>query len=47
MGEKINTDGHELCPFVTGDGKYLFYTSNEDIYWIDSGIIESLRNRIP
>lgn len=44
MGEDINTEGHELCPFVTPDGKFLFYTSNEDIYWVDIGIINTLRD---
>ena len=40
MGAPVNTLHHELCPFVTADGKYLFYTSNQDIYWIDAKIIE-------
>lgn len=44
MGDKINTEGHELCPFVTADGKYLFFTSNQDIYWVDAGVIEAFRN---
>ncbi|ALT00550.1 hypothetical protein AT746_18295 [Lacimicrobium alkaliphilum] len=39
MGELVNTSGHELCPFVTQDGKYLFYTSNKDIYWIDAAVL--------
>ncbi len=43
MGKTINTTGHELCPFVTGDGKYFFYTSNQDIYWVDARIIDDLR----
>ncbi len=43
MGETINTRHHELCPFVTADGKYLFYTSNEDIYWVSTQIIDELR----
>ncbi len=43
MGEKINTKGHELCPFVSKDGKYLFYTSNQDIYWVSSKIIDELK----
>lgn len=43
MGQVINTSGHELCPFVSKDGKYLFYTSNQDIYWVDARIIEGLR----
>ncbi|WP_445456538.1 hypothetical protein [Flavobacterium sp. HNIBRBA15423] len=43
MGPIINTEGHELCPFVTHDGKYFFYTSNQDIYWVDVSIINSLK----
>jgi hypothetical protein len=43
MGKTINTEGHELCPFVTADGKYLFYTSNQDIYWVDAKVIDKLR----
>ncbi|MBW8683575.1 hypothetical protein [Chitinophaga rhizophila] len=43
MGSVINTSGHELCPFVTADGKYLFYTSNKDIYWVNASIIDILR----
>ena len=34
MGEQINTKHHELCPFVSADGKYLFFTSDEDVYWV-------------
>lgn len=44
MGALINTEGHELCPFVNSDGKYLFYTSNEDIYWVDAKIIARYRD---
>jgi Tol biopolymer transport system component len=43
MGKQINTSGHELCPAVTPDGKFFFYTSNQDIYWVDARIIDSLR----
>lgn len=43
MGDRINTTGHELCPFVTKDGKYFFYTSNKDIYWVDASILEAYR----
>ena len=44
MGRPINTEKHELCPFVSNDGKYLFYISNQDIYWVDAEIIERYRN---
>lgn len=43
MGPMINSDSHELCPFVTRDGKYLFYTSNQDIYWVSTEIIANLK----
>ncbi len=43
MGEPINDLGHQLCPFVTGDGKYFFFTSNQDIYWVGSEILEQYR----
>ncbi|NAS13858.1 ankyrin repeat domain-containing protein [Poritiphilus flavus] len=44
MGERVNSEHHELCPFVTADGKYLLYTSDQDIYWIDAKVIEEIRN---
>jgi hypothetical protein len=28
MGEKVNTQAFEFCPFVSHDGKYLFFTSD-------------------
>lgn len=36
----INSKNHELCPWVTPDGKYFFYTSNQDIYWVSTEIFE-------
>ncbi len=43
MGDKINNEHHQLCPFVSKDGKYLFFTSNQDIYWVDTKIIEGYK----
>jgi Tol biopolymer transport system component len=71
MGETINTSATEVYPFVSADGKYLFFGSNRrthkdysetpltyedkirilnspgngntDIYWVDAGIIETLK----
>jgi ankyrin repeat protein len=39
MGEKINTEYHENCPIVSPDGKFLFFTRSEDIYWVDAKVI--------
>ena len=45
MGNRVNTAGHELCPFVTADGKYLFFTSRQDIYWISTDVIADLKSK--
>ncbi|GMN11591.1 hypothetical protein MTsPCn9_25310 [Croceitalea sp. MTPC9] len=44
MGGLINSKKHELCPFVTKDGKYFFFTSNQDIYWVDATILKNYRD---
>lgn len=43
MGQPINTNNHELCPFVSKDGKYLFYTSNQGIYWVSTEIFKDYK----
>ena len=43
MGGAINTERYEYCPFVSKDGKFLFFTSGQDIYWVDAGALEELR----
>ena len=45
MGNTVNTQGHELCPFVTADRKYLLFTSQQDIYWISTDVIVDLRSK--
>jgi len=45
MGNEINTENYEYCPFVTKDGKYLFFTSNQDIYWVSTEIINELKHK--
>lgn len=44
MGDQVNSIHHELCPFVSADGKYLFFTSDQDIYWISTDIITDIKN---
>ena len=47
LGDKVNSDSEESAPYVTPDGKYLFFNSkhndNVDLYWIDAQIIKSLQ----
>jgi Tol biopolymer transport system component len=49
LGEGVNSAEYEFRPYVTPDGKYLFFTSNRpnegqtsNIYWVDAGVIEGL-----
>ncbi|MFC2139914.1 TolB family protein [Bacteroidota bacterium] len=45
--DNVNTASHELYPIVSGNGEYFFFMSMRDgvsrPYWMDAGIIESLR----
>ncbi|MCH9648672.1 MAG: hypothetical protein K0U98_10565 [Deltaproteobacteria bacterium] len=43
MGPGINTEFQDYCPFVTRDGRYLFYSRNRDIYWVDASILDTYR----
>ncbi|MCF8235587.1 MAG: hypothetical protein K9H13_12920 [Bacteroidales bacterium] len=47
LGTRINTDRGERFPYVSPDGKYLFFTrwvdqENEDIMWVSSAIIDEI-----
>ena len=43
LGPTVNTEGHELCPFVTPDGRWLIYTSREDIVAVDAAVLDLAR----
>jgi len=43
LGDAINTPTDDFCPFVSPDGKYLFYASQGDIYWVSSEVIQRMR----
>ena len=40
--ERVNTKGHELCPQVSLDGSAFMFTSNQDIRWVSSAIIDEM-----
>jgi hypothetical protein len=52
MGKDINSPGAEFRPYVTPDGRYLFFTSsrsdsgNGDIYWVDAAVISDLKQEL-
>jgi Tol biopolymer transport system component len=39
MGSRINTGTYEYCPYLTPDGKYFFYSSEQEVKWISSSIL--------
>ena len=41
----INTPYQELCPFVSADGRFLFFTHKQDLYWVSADIIALTRER--
>ena len=43
MGSTINTDAYEFCPFMTSDGKYLFFSRNGDIFWMEAAMISGFK----
>ena len=43
LGDKINNQYPNICPMVSPDGKYLFYSNKGDIYWVSTEIIEELK----
>jgi len=40
LGSTINTQWNDFCASLSPDGKYLFYMSKGDIYWVSAKIIE-------
>jgi len=39
LGIGINTKAYEYCPYITPDGKYFFYSSEYDVKWVSSEIL--------
>jgi len=43
LNPEINTSSYEFAPQVSPDGKYLFFTRDDNIYWVSAKIIEDLK----
>jgi Tol biopolymer transport system component len=43
MGNNVNTNQNEANATFSPDGKYLFFTRGDDIYWVSTQILEELR----
>ena len=51
LGAGINSDRSENRPFITADGKYLFFNSNvngsRDVFWVDLDLVTQLQPKAP
>lgn len=45
LGDAINNEATNFCPALSPDGKYLFYSTYHDIYWVRVDAIDALRAR--
>jgi glyoxylase-like metal-dependent hydrolase (beta-lactamase superfamily II) len=43
LGDGINSPGTDFCAALSPDGKYLFYHSKRDIYWVSTRVLDSLK----
>ena len=43
LNHEINTSAYEFAPYVTPDGKYFFFTRDDNIYWVDAKILDDLK----
>ena len=46
-GDEINSNRSENRPFITADGKFLFFNSNvngsRDVFWVDLDVVKKLK----
>lgn len=45
LGKNINSSESESAPVISPDGKYLFYNSDGEFYWVSAKIIEALGSK--
>jgi Tol biopolymer transport system component/sugar lactone lactonase YvrE len=47
LGDTINSPGNDVCPLVSADGQYFFFSSNRSgkwrLYWVSTEFINRLR----
>ncbi len=51
LGPNVNTTASESKPYISPDGKFLFFSSSRnnilEIYWVSTQIIEELKGWFP
>lgn len=39
LSNTINATDNQYCPYISPDGKYLFFTKQQDLWWVDSKVV--------
>lgn len=39
LSNTINSTNNQYCPYISPDGKYLFFTKDGDLWWVDSKVV--------
>jgi hypothetical protein len=39
LSNTINSTNNQHCPYISPDGKYLFFTKGGDLWWVDSKVV--------
>jgi hypothetical protein len=43
LSNTINSTDNQYLPYISPDGKYLFYTKQGDMWWVDSKVVSRLK----
>jgi len=43
LDDTINTPATNFCPSVSPDGRYIFFSTCRDIYWVSAKVLDSLK----
>ena len=43
MDPSVNSAAYDFCAMLSQDVRFLFLTANNDIYWVDAKVIDTLQ----
>ncbi len=43
LGSNINATNNQYCPYISPDGKYMFFTKQGNIWWVDAKVVTRLK----
>ncbi len=43
LDQTLNSPGQNICPSLSPDGRYFFFTAHDDIYWVSAEVLQKYR----